>query len=438
MKKKILIVEDNTALAYMIQKWLSREGYDAIVTASEPAARQFVRKGNFDLILSDVRLPEGDGIALLEWIQGAKMEVPFIVMTGYASVPEAVKAIKLGAKDYLAKPVQMEGLLDLVQEVLQPSSSVHLEKKILHERISPKAVEAEMLAGKVAPFDIPVLICGANGTGKESIARIIHEGSYRRDKPFVAVNCGAVPKELAASLFFGHKKGAFTGADSDKEGYFTTAKGGTLFLDEIGTLPVEIQALLLRALQENVYLPVGGGRELKADVRIVAATNENMADAIKKGLFREDLYHRLAGFEIQQPPLAECPEDIIPLAEFFREKYSKELRQITTGFTPDARKLLLEYTWPGNVRELQNKIRRAVLLAEKTLLGVKELNIGRLSGESPVTLPAILPLKNSDRMEKQSIIDALEKCGGHRGKAAELLNVNPATLYRKMKKHGLR
>ncbi len=437
MKKKILIVEDNTALAYMIQKWLSREGYDTEIVSGEPSARKLVRKEDIDLILSDVRLPEGDGISLLEWIQKEKMDVPFIVMTGYASVPGAVKAIKLGAKDYLAKPVQMEELLDLLQEILQPSSSVRLEKKMLHERISPKAVETERLAGKVAPFDIPVMICGANGTGKESIARIIHEGSYRRDKPFVAVNCGAVPKDLASSLFFGHRKGAFTGAYSDREGYFTMAKGGTLFLDEIGTVPAEIQTMLLRVLQENIYVPVGSNRELQADVRIVAATNEDMERAVRNGTFREDLFHRLAGFEIRQPLLSECPEDIIPLAEFFREKYSRELRQATTGFTPDARKLLLTYSWPGNVRELQNRIRRAVLLAEQSLIDIKDLNIEIQSGTPAVPL-VIRPLRNSDDVERQSIIDALKKCGGHRKKAAELLNVNPATLYRKMKKYGLR
>lgn len=437
MKKKILIVEDNTALAYMIQKWLSREGYDTEMATGEPSARKLVRKGSIDLILSDVRLPEGDGISLLGWIQKEKMDVPFIVMTGYASVPGAVKAIKLGAKDYLAKPVQMEELIDLLREILQSSSSVRLEKKMLHKRISPKAVEAEILAGKVAPFDIPVMICGANGTGKESIARIIHEGSYRCDRPFVAVNCGAVPKELASSLFFGHRKGAFTGADSDREGYFTMAKGGTLFLDEIGIVPAEIQTMLLRVLQENIYVPVGSNREMQANVRIVAATNEDMERAVRNGNFREDLFHRLAGFEIRQPSLSECPEDIIPLAEFFRKKYSGELKQATTGFTPDARKLLLTYSWPGNVRELQNRIRRAVLLAEQPLIDIKDLNIEIQSG-TPAVPFVIRPLRNSDDVERQSIIDVLKKCGGHRKKAAELLNVNPATLYRKMKKYGLR
>ena len=437
MKKKILIVEDNTVLAYMIQKWLSREGYDTEIVSGELPARKLVKKGDINLVLSDERLPEGDGLSLLEWIQKEKMDVPFIVMTGYASVPEAVKAIKLGAKDYLAKPVQMEELIDLLQEMLQPSSSVRLEKKMLHERISPKAMETERLAGKVAPFDIPVMICGANGTGKESIARIIHESSYRHDKPFVAVNCGAVPKDLASSLFFGHRKGAFTGADSDREGYFTMAKGGTLFLDEIGTVPAEIQTMLLRVLQENIYVPVGSNRELQADVRIVAATNEDMERAVRNGTFREDLFHRLAGFEIRLPLLSECPEDIIPLAEFFREKYSGELRQATIGFTPDARKLLLTYSWPGNVRELQNRIRRAVLLAEQPLIGIKDLNIEIQSG-LPAASSVIRPLRNSDDVERQSIIDALEKCGGHRKKATELLNVNPATLYRKMKKYGLR
>ena len=215
------------------------------------------------------------------------------------------------------------------------------------------------------------------------------------------------------------------------------AKGGTLFLDEIGTVPAEIQTMLLRVLQENIYVPVGSNRELQADVRIVAATNEDMKRAVRNGTFREDLFHRLAGFEIRQPLLSECPEDIIPLAEFFREKYSGELRQATTGFTPDARKLLLTYSWPGNVRELQNRIRRAVLLAEQPLIDIKDLNIEIQSG-TPAVPFVIRSLRNSDDVERQSIIDALKKCGGHRKKAAELLNVNPATLYRKMKKYGLK
>ena len=255
--------------------------------------------------------------------------------------------------------------------------------------------------------------------------------------PFVAVNCGALPRELAASLFFGHEKGAFTGADSAKTGYFDMAKGGTLFLDEIGTMSYEIQSLLLRVLQENTYAPVGG-RERTADVRIIAATNEDMQLAIREGRFREDLYHRLNEFEIRQPSLAECPEDILPLAEFFRERYSKELKRETQGFTDDARRRMLAYHWPGNVRELQNRIKRAVLVTETPLLELPDLNTGgQTERVNKEIAPVILPLKD-ENTEKESIIKALQICNGHREQAARLLKINPATLYRKMKKYGLR
>ena len=255
--------------------------------------------------------------------------------------------------------------------------------------------------------------------------------------PFVAVNCGALPRELAASLFFGHEKGAFTGADSTKTGYFDMAKGGTLFLDEIGTMSYEIQSLLLRVLQENTYAPVGG-RERIADVRIIAATNEDMQLAIREGRFREDLYHRLNEFEIRQPSLAECPEDILPLAEFFRERHSKELKRETQGFTDDARRRMLAYHWPGNVRELQNRIKRAVLVTETPMLELPDLNTGgQTERVNKEIAPAILPLKD-ENTEKGSIIKALQICNGHREQAARLLKINPATLYRKMKKYGLR
>ena len=220
------------------------------------------------------------------------------------------------------------------------------------------------------------MVLDANGTGKESVAQTIHDNSERYGKPFVAVNCGALPRELAASLFFGHEKGAFTGADTAKTGYFDLAKGGTLFLDEIGTMPHEIQSMLLRVLQENVYTPIGSGRERISDVRVISATNENMELAIKEGRFREDLYHRLCEFEIRQPSLAECAEDIILLAEFFRERYSKELKRETYGFTDDARRRMLAYPWPGNVRELQNKIKRSVLVSEEPILDIEGLDNG--------------------------------------------------------------
>ncbi|WP_270776541.1 sigma-54-dependent transcriptional regulator, partial [Phocaeicola vulgatus] len=405
MKRKILIVEDNVGLSQMQKDWLSQAGYDAVTAMNETIARSLIRRTQFDLILSDVRLPEGNGISLLEWLCKERKDIPFILTTEYVSVSDVVRTIKLGARDYLPKPVHREHLLELAEDVFRPVATVRRKEKVLFHRTSPRILQAEKFARLVAPSDMSVMILGANGTGKESIAQTIHNNSERWNMPFVAVNCGALPRELAASLFFGHEKGSFTGADSAKIGYFDMAKGGTLFLDEIGTMSYEIQSLLLRVLQENTYAPVGG-RERTADVRIIAATNEDMQLAIREGRFREDLYHRLNEFEIRQPSLAECPEDILPLAEFFRERHSKELKRETQGFTDDARRRMLTYHWPGNVRELQNRIKRAVLVTETPLLELPDLNTGgQTEFVNKGIAPVILPLKdeNTEKECKYSI-----------------------------------
>ena len=266
MKQKVLIVEDNISLSQRQKDWLEQAGYDVMTAMHEPAARALIRKHRFDFILSDVRLPEGDGISLLEWLTKEKKDIPFIVTTEYGSIPDAVRAIKLGAKDYLPKPVHREHLLELAEEIFRPLATVRTKPKDLFRRTCPKILEVERYARIVAPSDMSVLILGANGTGKESVAQGIHANSGR-DGKFVAVNCGALPRELAASLLFGHEKGAFTGADTAKNGYFDMAKGGTLFLDEIGTMPIDIQSMLLRVLQENTYTPIGSDRERMADVR---------------------------------------------------------------------------------------------------------------------------------------------------------------------------
>lgn len=438
MKRKILIVEDNMSLSQMQKDWFSQAGYDVMTAMSEPIARALIRKTQFDLILSDVRLPEGDGISLLKWLHKERKDIPFIITTEYVSVPDVVYTIKLGAMDYLPKPVHREHLLELAEEVFRPIATVRKKEKALFHRTSHGILQVEKFARLVAPSDMSVMILGANGTGKESVAQTIHCNSDRWNTPFIAVNCGALPRELAASLFFGHEKGAFTGADTAKNGYFDMAKGGTLFLDEIGTMSYELQSLLLRVLQENTYTPIGSGRERTADVRVIAATNEDLPKAIKEGRFREDLYHRLNEFEIRQPSLAECPEDILPLAEFFRERFSKELKRETRGFTNDAKRELLSYSWPGNVRELQNRIKRAVLVAETPMLDVDGVNIGIHPDEDiPIVFPAVLPLKD-EILEKESIIGALKACNGHRGQAAKMLNINQATLYRKIKKYRLK
>lgn len=437
MKSRILIVEDNVTLSQMQKDWLTREGYEVTTAMDAAVARRHIRRTGFDLVLSDVRLPDGDGLSLLAWMKKEGINTPVIIMTEYASYPDAVKAIKMGAKDYLPKPVHRERLFELVKELVCPVATIQHSVENLFRRTSQKAREAVHLAELVAPADISVLILGANGTGKESIAHTIHFNSPRKTEPFVAVNCGAIPPELTASMFFGHVKGAFTGADADRKGYFDVAKGGTLFLDEIGTLPYHAQSALLRVLQENVYMPVGSNTERRADVRIVAATNEDIGKSISGGSFREDLYHRLCEFEICQPSLAECPEDILPLAEFFRKKFSSELHRETAGFSPEAERLMLGHTWSGNIRELQNRVRRAVLISKTPVISASDLNIR----QSPPAVPpdpaaGLRPLRD-DAGEKQLIIRTLESCGGNKAKAARMLNIDPSTLYRKMNKYGI-
>ena len=328
--ERILIVEDNLALLHMQKDWLENAGYLVRTAIDEPSARKWLRKEAFGLVFSDVRFPEGDGISLLEWIAKEKIDVPFVIMT-----------VKLGAKDYLPKPVYRDRLLGLAKEWLKTPVSIPKKEAPLLRRTSPAARQAEELARRVAVSDMSVLILGsngtgkesvaqavhrgsdmsvlilgANGTGKESVAQAVHRGSARKDKPFIAVNCGAVPKELAKSEkpfiavncgavskelakseFFGHMKGSFTGSVSDKKGYFEMAEGGTLFLDELGAMPYDVQVMLLRVLQEGTYMPVGATRERTSDVRVIAATNEDLQKAIAEGRFREDLYHRLAGFD---------------------------------------------------------------------------------------------------------------------------------------------
>lgn len=441
MKQKILIVEDNIMLSHMQKAWLEEAGYSVSTAIDEPTARKLLRKEPFDLVLSDVRLPVGNGIALLEWLNKEQLKIPFVTTTDYASCCDAVRAVKLGAKDYLPKPVYRERLLELTGELLKPLSRVREEKEMF-KRCSPKAQNVERLARLVAPSDMSVLILGANGTGKESIAQGIHQGSDRRTMPFVAVNCGGIPPDIASSLFFGHAKGAFTGADSDREGYFGMAQGGTLFLDEIGNLSYELQGLLLRVLQERVYMPVGSHREREADVRIIAATNENLRQAIRDGHFREDLFYRLDEFELLQPSLSECQEDILPLARFFLKRLSEKYGRVFTGFTEEAENLLLAYSWPGNVRELKNCIRRAVIISEDTLISASDIggsegSLSRDSGMSSCNPCDEMKLKDMEK-EKMQISLALEKTKGNITRAATLLGISRTALYGKLKRYNLK
>ena len=431
--KTILIIEDDVIYARSIGNWLRKQemGSERVTTLS--AARKSLSDREYDLVLADLRLPDGNSTDLLRWMHDRHIATPFLIMTNYGQVENAVEAMRLGAVNYLCKPIQPDKLLEAIRKEFSRPRHDGTE---FYRGESDKAREMYRRISLVAPSDISVLIRGASGTGKEHIALELHEQSRRRNRPYITLDCGSLPEDLAASELFGHRKGAFTGAESDKVGLLQEADGGTLFLDEIGTMPHEIQSMLLRVLQENVYTPIGSGRERISDVRVISATNENMELAIKEGRFREDLYHRLCEFEIRQPSLAECPEDIIPLAEFFRERHSKELKRETQGFTEDAKRRMLTYSWPGNVRDLQNRIKRAVLIAETPMLDMEGLDIEiRQSGDTHS--PAIQPLKD-ESLEKINIINALKTCNGHREQAAALLNINPATLYRKMKKYGVK
>lgn len=441
--RKVLVVEDNITLLHMQRDWLENAGYRVMTAIDEPSARKWLNKESFDLVLSDVCFSEGDGIALLEWINRKQISVPFVIMTEYASFPDAVRAIKLGAKDYLPKPVYKEKLLELAKEWVNAPMDILKQPLALLKRTSLAAKRAEMEAVRVAPFDIPVLILGANGTGKESVAQTIHQKSNRYNKPFIAVNCGAIPKDLASSYFFGHIKGAFTGAITDKKGYFELAEGGTLFLDELGTLPYDTQAILLRVLQEKTYVPVGGYHERKANVRIVSATNEDLHKAIREGRFREDLYNRLNGIEIRQPSLSECGEDILPLTEFFLDKYGKEFKRDIAGLTEEAKQLLLSYHWPGNIRELQHKMKRAILLAESRILSEKDFDIfPKASRPIPLNLDFKLRYgvvgKRANTDEKELLLKALEESDGNLSKTAKKLGITRPTLNKRLTKYNLK
>ena len=428
--RKILIVEDDLVLCRVLRNWLERKRMQVECVSTLAAARKALADTDADVILSDMRLPDGDGIGLLEWMNEQRCRVPFIVMTQHAEVPSAVRAMKLGAEDYLPKPFLPETLYTMLEGLLRRQEAARRQGQKIFRRESEAVRELVRRAELVAATDLSVLVRGENGTGKEHIARLIHTASPRADKPFVAVDCGAISRELAASEFFGHVKGAFTGATGNKTGVFHEAEGGTLFLDEIGNLPYEVQVLLLRALQERCYRPVGGKREMPCDVRIVAATNENIEKAIGEGRFREDLFHRLNEFSVEVPPLRECREDILPLAEFFLQRFAEELNRNITGFSAEASKRLQAYGWPGNVRELKNAVRRAVLLATKDTIGLDELYLTEATGAKGFAL-------REESEERERIVKALEAAKYNKALAAGLLQISRPTLYEKMKKYGI-
>ena len=430
-KTRVIVVEDNIVYCEFVCNLLAREGFRTVQAYRLAAARKLLQQASDgDIVLSDLRLPDGNGIDLLRWMRKEGLVQPFIIMTDYAEVHTAVESMKLGSLDYIPKLLVEDKLVPLLRNIQKEQYGRQRRMPVFARDGS--AFRAVMKRIKlVAPTDMSVLIFGENGTGKEHIAHHLHEKSKRSGKPFVAVDCGSLSKELAPSAFFGHVKGAFTGADSAKKGYFHEADGGTLFLDEVGNLALETQQMLLRAIQERRYRPVGDKADRNFNVRIIAATNENLEKAVEEGRFRRDLYHRLKEFVIKIPPLRECREDILPLAEFFRELANEELGRHTEGFDKEAEKELMRRMWAGNVRELKQTVRSAVLLTEGRLIGAD-----RLEAESTAQAGSSLLLKDGNE-ERERIVRALAQADGNREVTAGLLGISRTTLYNKMKEYGI-
>lgn len=462
----LLIVEDDIAYSTMMQTWLRKKGFDVDKVSNVKAAVKIINSDKqYHLVLSDLRLPDHDGLFLLDWMRKSGINIPFIVMTSYAEVQNAVLAMKSGANDYIAKPVQPDILLQKIHDAINaanrtdasetaPAPKEERTGKVFsannsndtnareNESSTPsRYIEGTSEVSKqlydyvrlVAPTPMSVLILGASGTGKEYVAHRIHELSQRKDKPFFALDCGAIQKEVAASEFFGHAKGAFTGAVTDKKGAFEVANGGTLFLDEVGNLSYDVQVQLLRAIQERKIRPLGSTKEIDVDIRLVCATNENLEKAVAEGTFREDLYHRINEFTIYMPALKDRGTDIFLFANLFLRLANEELGRNIIGFDAKASEMLMRYEWPGNLRELNNVVKRSVLLCRGDKIGVEQLN---MSMTNTSTKPKDLSLHNINE-EKERILSALRSCGGNKSKAAILLGVDRKTLYNKLQKYGI-
>lgn len=454
MMRSILIIEDDITFGMMLKTWLGKKGFDVSTVSNIGRAQKHIEGNAVDLILSDLRLPDHDGIDLLKWMNDKGIDIPLIIMTGYADIQSAVQAMKLGARDYIAKPVNPEELLKKMTEALQtnkvttsssvPSVTASSRKSSVnsgpatdaHSFLEGESDAAKQLynyVGLVAPTNMSVLINGSSGTGKEYVAHRIHQLSKRNNQPFIAVDCGSIPKELAASEFFGHVKGSFTGAINDKTGAFVAANGGTIFLDEIGNLSYEVQIQLLRALQERKIRPVGSTQEISVDIRLVSATNDNLEQAIEKGTFREDLFHRINEFTLRMPDLKDRKEDILLFANFFLDQANKELDKQLVGFDSKASRLLMDYHWPGNLRQMKNIVKRATLLAQGSF--ITPLELGTDLQETP-PISYNMALRNEET-EKEHILEALRQTGNNKSKAAQLLNIDRKTLYNKLKLYNI-
>ncbi len=444
---KILIIEDDTAFCQMLQKFLTRHGFEVFPCFGLKEAKKNLDTTFFDIVLSDVRLPEGDGITLLSKVKAESPTTHVILMTGFAEVKTAVSAIKKGAFDYVSKPFTPESILQTITKALDVNTSIgkHQKGKKKRTLIKPKfttgvlgsseaSKKMQQYVELVAPTNMSVLLMGESGTGKEVTARTIHKKSERSDKNFVAVDCGAIPRELATSEFFGHIKGSFTGAIEDKIGHFEAANGGTLFLDEIGNLSYDNQVQLLRAIQERKIKRIGSTQEVFVNVRIISATNEDLAEAVAQGDFREDLYHRLNEFSIGIPSLKDRKEDLMLFVEFFLGKANIELNKNVGHLSEEVKEKLFGYHWPGNLRELNNVIKRAVLFTEGDIMNLDAIpeTLKAESGQKELT-----NFSKHD-FEKDRILKALKQTNFNKSKAAKLLQMTRKTLYNKISYYQLK
>ncbi|SFS77139.1 two-component system, NtrC family, response regulator HydG [Zhouia amylolytica] len=440
----ILLVEDDVSFSVMLERFLKKKNYQVQIAHSLEKAYGMLKRAKFDLIFTDLRLPDGNGLELLEKVREDIPSLPIIMMTGYAEVPSAVKAMKLGAFDYISKPFNQEEVLNVINNAVnsggqsfahpkvknKPDEEI-VEKSSFVEGVSAASKKLNEFVSLVAPTDMSVLITGESGTGKEVVAKSIHNYSHRKNEPFIAVDCGAIPKEIAASEFFGHVKGSFTGAVTDKSGHFEAANGGTLFLDEVGNLSYENQVQLLRALQERKIKPIGSNKEIEVDIRLITATNEDLQEAVDRGDFREDLYHRLNEFSISVPRLSDRTEDLPIFADFFLERSNEQLNKKIIGFTDETIEMFQDYRWPGNLREFSNVIKRAVLLAQNDFITPEVL---------PSVFTQIEPKEvrfSTKEHEKELIIRALKEAANNKTQAAKLLKITRKTLYNKLKEYDI-
>lgn len=448
---RILVVDDDSTFCIMLKTFLTRNGHEVKEAFSFDEAARYIKSEDFEVVLSDFRLPENTGMDVLLEVKRKSADTVVILMTGYADIRMAVKAIKMGAFEYVTKPINPDEILLTINNALlvqvggfpgenDPGKSAG-PKYI--RGVSPQSQQVSKYISIVAPSNLSVIIQGDSGTGKEYIAREIHRESKRSRKPFVAIDCGALSKDLAASEFFGHLKGSFTGAISDKIGQFEVANGGTLFLDEIGNLSYEVQVNLLRAIQERKIKRIGSSKEILVDVRIITATNEDLLEAVKRGDFREDLYHRLNEFTIHVAPLRERKADLTIFAENFLEQANQEMGKRVTGFQPDVLQVFMDYAWPGNLRELRNVIRRSVLLEQGPMVSLGSLPSEIVNGDVSIdtTITAPKPVENlkdlKEKAEHELILSTLERVRYNKSKAAHLLNIDRKTLYNKMRQYGI-